>query len=322
MTTGRLMRAVRYDRYGPPRVLSVVEVPVPDPGPDQVLVRVKATSVNLSDWETLRGWPAYSRIEGPWRPARPVLGSDVAGVVEALGPGVSAFAPGDEVFGDNLRLKGGFAEYCLASVSGLAPKPAGLSFVDASALPQSSAIALQGTQWAGEGTRMCINGAGGGTGAFAVQLAKAAGVNVTGVDNAGKQAWMLELGADEVVDYESEDWTRRGPFDLVLDLVARRSIWAYRRAVAPGGRYRCVGGPARTLLRVLTAGSLLGAMSGRSLGMLVVRQGPEHFAPMVERCLAGDVTIHVERTFELEDAPEALAVVGAGQACGKVVVTP
>lgn len=322
MTTGRSMRAVQYDRYGPPQVLSLVEVPVPEPGPGQVLVRVCATSVNLSDWETLTGWPAYSRIGGPRRPARPVLGSDVAGVVETLGPGVSAFAPGDKVFGDNLRLKGGFADYCVVPVGALAPKPPGLSYVEASALPQSSVIALQGTQWAGEGTRMCVNGAGGGSGAFAVQLAKAAGAHVTGVDNSGKQAWMQELGADEVVDFEADDWTRRGPFDLVLDLVARRSVWAYRRALAPGGRYRCVGGTTRALLRVLTAGSLLGAASGHSLGVLVVREGPEHFAPMVERCLAGDVTVHVERTFALDDVPEALAVVGAGQARGKVVVTP
>ena len=322
MASDRVMRAVVYDRYGPPEVLRVVELPVPEPGPDQVLVRVRATSVNLSDWETLTGRPAYSRIEGPRRPPRPVLGSDVAGVVEACGAGVSAFAPGDEVFGDNLRLKGGFAEYCVVPVGALARKPAGLSFVQASALPQSSAIALQGTRWAREGTRMCINGAGGGSGAFAIQLAKAAGAHVVGVDNADKQAWMRELGADEVVDYEVEDWTRRGPFDLVLDLVARRSVWAYRHALAPGGRYRCVGGTARALIRVLTVGSLLGAVSGRSLGMLVVREGPKYFSPMVERCLSGEVTVHVERTFGLDEVPEALAVVGAGQARGKVVVTP
>ncbi|MFN8190139.1 MAG: NAD(P)-dependent alcohol dehydrogenase [Nocardioidaceae bacterium] len=313
---------MQYERYGAPEVLSLVEVPVPTPGPGQVLVRVRATSVNLSDWEALTGRPAYARIGGLRRPARPVLGSDIAGVVESVGPGVTAFAPGDEVFGDNLRLMGGFAEFCVAPVSAMAAKPAGLSFVEASALPQSSAIALQGTQWAGPGTRMCVNGAGGGSGAFVIQLAKASGAYVTGVDNAGKQAWMRELGADEVIDYQADDWTRRGPFDLVLDLVAHRSVWAYRRALAPGGRYRCVGGTARTLLRVLTAGGLLGAVSGRSLGVLAVRQGPAHFVPMVERCLAGEVTIHVERTFGLDEVAEALAVVGAGGARGKVVVSP
>lgn len=322
MTSRGAMRAVAYDRYGLPEVLRLVEVPVPQPGPGQVLIRVRATSVNLSDWETLTGWPAYSRIGGPLRPACPVLGSDIAGVIESLGPGVSTFAQGDEVFGDNLRLKGGFADYCVAPASVLAPKPRGLSFVEASALPQSSAIALQGTQWATRGTRMCINGAGGGSGAFVIQLAKAAGAHVTGVDNAEKQAWMRELGADEVIDYEADDWTRRGPFDLVLDLVARRSVWAYRRALAPGGRYRCVGGTATTLLRVLTAGSLLGAVSGRSLGVLAVREGPEHVAPMVERCLTGAVTVHIDRTFGLDQVPEALAVVGAGGARGKLVVIP
>jgi NADPH:quinone reductase-like Zn-dependent oxidoreductase len=133
---------------------------------------------------------------------------------------------------------------------------------------------------------------------------------------------MRELGADEVVDYEADDWTRCGPFDLVLDLVARRSVWACRRSLASGGRYRFVGGTARTLVRVLTAGSLLSAVSGRSLGVLVVREGPEYFAPMVERCLAGEVTIHVEQTFGLEDVRQALTVVGAGQVRGKAVVTP
>jgi NADPH:quinone reductase-like Zn-dependent oxidoreductase len=317
-----MMRAVVYDRYGGPEVLQLAEVPVPEPGPGQVLVRVEATSVNLSDWETLTGWPAYSRIEGPRRPPRPVLGSDVAGVVEAVGPGTTTFSPGDEVFGDNLRLKGGFAERCVTPADVLAPKPAGLSFVEASTIPQSGAIAVQGTRWAAPGTRICVNGAGGGSGAFAVPLARAAGAHVTGVDNAGKLDWMRELGCDEVVDYEHEDWTRRGPFDLVLDLVAKRSVWAYRRALAPGGRYRCVGGHARTLLRVLAAGSLLGAVSGRSIGMLVVKEGPEHFAALTEKILSGEVAVHVDRTYRLEEVPEALAAVGSGQTLGKVVVTP
>ena len=314
------MRAVVYDRYGPPEVLRVQDVPIPVPGRGQVLLRVRATSVNLSDWETLTGSPAYSRIGGLRRPARAVLGSDVAGVVEAVGPEVTAIGPGDAVFGDNLTLKGGFAQYCVAPAGALAPKPPALSFVEASAIPQSSVIALQGTRGVGAGTRLCVNGAGGGSGAFALQLARAVGAHVTGVDNAGKQDWMRELGADEVVDYRVEDWTRHGPFDVVLDLVAMRSVWAYRRALAPGGRYRCVGGTARTLLRVLTVGSLLGAVSGRSIGVLAVREGPEHFAPMVERCLAGEVAVHVERTFSLEEVPDALALVGSGRARGKVVV--
>lgn len=314
------MRAVVYDAYGGPEVLRTVEVPVPDPGPREVLVAVVATSVNLSDWETLRGRPAYARIGGLRRPARPVLGSDVAGRVEAVGSEVTRFRPGDEVYGDNLALKGGFAEYCVAPETALAPKPAALSFVEASAIPQAGVIALQGTAGAGPGMRVCINGAGGGSGSFAVQLAARAGAHVTAVDNAGKLDFMRSLGADAVLDHTRTDYTRCGPYDLVLDLVARRSVFAYRRALAPGGRYRCVGGTARSLLRILTLGTVLGPLTGRHLGVLAVRQGPEHFVPMAERCLAGEVSIHIERTFGLDEVPEALAHVGAGRGLGKVVV--
>ena len=240
------MRAVVYDRYGPPDVLRIENVPKPSPAAGQVLVRVAATSVNLSDWETLRGSPLYSRIGGLRSPARRTLGSDIAGWVEAVGPGVTRFRPGDEVYGDNLALKGGFAEYAIAPESALARKPAELTFAEASTIPQAGAIAWQGTDGAGAGHRVLINGAGGGSGSFAIQLAKRLGAHVTGVDNAGKLDFMRSLGADEVIDYRSEDFTRGDePYDLILDLVAHRSVFAYRRALAPGGRYRCVGGSVR-----------------------------------------------------------------------------
>lgn len=314
------MRAVVYDRYGTPDVLRVEEVPVPTPGPRQVLVRVVATSVNLSDWEGLLGSPAYARIGGLRTPRRRVLGSDLAGHVEAVGPDVTRFRVGDEVYGDNLGLMGGFAEYALAPESVLAAKPAELTFVAASTIPQAGAIALQGTAPAGPGDRVLINGAGGGSGSFAIQLAKDAGAHVTGVDKGGKLEHMRSLGADEVVDHEREDFTRLGPFDLVLDLVGHRSVFAYRRALAPGGAYRCVGGTARTLLRVVTVGALAGRLAGRRIGVLAVKEGPEHFGPLAERCVAGDVRICVDRTFPLEEVPDALAHVGQGRALGKVVV--
>jgi NADPH:quinone reductase-like Zn-dependent oxidoreductase len=319
---GQRMRAVVYDRYGPPDVLRVEQVPVPAPGPEQVLVEVAATSVNLSDWECLRGAPLYARIGGLRNPARRVLGSDIAGRVHAVGPGVTRFGVGDEVYGDNLGLMGGFAEYALAPESVLAHKPAGLTFAEASTLPQAGAIAVQGTAGVGAGQRMLVNGAGGGSGSFAIQLAKRAGAHVTGVDNAGKLAFMRSVGADEVVDYRRTDFTRLGPFDHVLDLVAHRSVFAYRRALARGGRYRCVGGPVPTLLRVVTVGALLGRLTGRRIGLLVVKQGPDHFEPLAERCVAGTVRIHIDRRFGLDDVPEALAYVGGGHAHGKVVVEP
>jgi len=315
------VKAVVYDQYGPPEVLRVEEVPLPAPGTGQVRLRVAATSLNLSDWECLVGTPAYARIGGLRTPARRTLGSDIAGVVDAVGDGVTRFQPGDEVYGDNLDLKGGFAEYAVAPESALALKPAPLSFAEASALPQAGAIALQGTRWAAPGRRVLINGAGGGTGSFAIQLAKRNGAHVTGVDNAGKLDFMRSVGADEVIDYRADDFTRTGPYDLILDLVAHRSVFAYRRALAQGGTYRCVGGPARTLLRVLTAGRLVGRLSGRSIGVLVVKEGPEHFTPLADLCVAGEVTIHLDRTFPLEETAAALARVGEGQALGKVVVS-
>lgn len=312
------MRAVVYDRYGLPDVLRVEEVPTPSPGANQVLVGVAATSVNLSDWECLTGSPLYARIGG-WRtPAYPTLGSDIAGRVEAVGSGVTRFRPGDEVYGKSSM--GGFAEYAVASESALASKPETLTFSEASTIPEAGAIALQGTAGVVSGQRVLINGAGGGSGSFAIQLAKSAGAHVVGVDNAGKLDFMRSVGADEVIDYRRQDFTKVEPSDRILDLVAHRSVFAYRRALAPGGRYLCVGGPVPTLLRVVSAGVILGRLTGRRIGMLMVNPGPTHFSPMAELCVAGEIDIHIDRTFGLDEVPQALAHVGEGRALGKVVV--
>lgn len=319
----RTVRAVVYDEYGLPSVLRVQEVPTPEPADDQVLVRVAATSVNLTDWECVLGRPAYARIGGLRRPARPVLGSDIAGTVEAVGSDVTAFRPGDDVYGDNLSLKGGFAEYAALPESAIAHKPDGLSFAEASTIPQPGAIALQGTALAGPGKRVLVNGAGGGTGTFAIQLAKRAGAHVTGVDNAGKLDFVRSLGADEVVDYRSDDFTRTDePYDLILDLVAHRSVFAYRRALAPGGRYHLVGGTVPTLLRVLTAGTIVGRLTRRRIGLLAVREGPEHFGPLGELCADGEIATRIDRVCGLAEVSNAIADVGAGRVLGKVVVEP
>ncbi|WP_246003179.1 NAD(P)-dependent alcohol dehydrogenase [Nocardia tenerifensis] len=315
-----LMKAVVYDRYGGPEVLSIAEIPRPSPGPKQVLLQVHATSINLSDWETLLGTPLYSRIGGLRAPRRPVLGSDIAGRVEAVGSEVTLFAPGDQVYGDNLTLKGGFAEYAVAPESALAHKPASLSFAEASTLPQAAAIATQGTADIASGMSVLINGAGGGSGAFAIQLAKAAGAHVTAVDNADKLAFMRSLGADEVIDYRTTDFTRTGPYDRVLDLVAHRSVFAYRRCVSRGGRYRCVGGTTRALLRMATVGVVAGRVTGRRLGVLAVKEGPAHFTPLAELCVSGRIDIHIDRRFPLDETAAALEYAGTGHALGKVVV--
>ena len=317
------MKAVVYERYGGPDVLRVEDVPTPSPATGQVLVKVAATSINLSDWEGLRGSPFYARLGGLRAPRHPTLGSDIAGLVEAVGQGVTRFQPGDEVYGDNLRLMGGFAEYAVAPESALALKPAELTSAEASTIPQAGAIALQGTAGASTGQRVLINGAGGGSGSFAIQLARRLGAHVTGVDNADKLEFMRTLGADQVIDYRRDDFTRgHDPYDLILDLVAHRSVFAYRRALAPGGRYLCVGGSVRTLLRVLTVGATAGMITGRRLGVLVVKPGPAHFQPLTDLCVAGQVGIHIGHTCTLEEVPEALAHVGEGRALGKVVVIP
>ena len=317
------MKAVVHDRYGSPDVLRIEDVPVPSPAAGQVRVQIAATSINLSDWEGLTGSPAYARMGGLRSPARPTLGSDIAGVVDEVGEAVTEFRPGDEVYGDNLALMGGFAEYAVAPESALAHKPARLTFAEASTIPQAGAIALRGTERTGSGSRLLINGAGGGSGSFAIQLAKRLGAHVTGVDNAGKQDFMRSVGADDVIDYRSDDFTRTAqPYDQILDLVAHRSVFAYRRALAPGGTYRCVGGSVRALLRVLTIGSVAGRVTGRSIGVLVVKQGPAHFEPLADLCARGQVRIHIDRTFALDETPAALAHVGAGRALGKVVVAP
>ena len=277
------MRAVVYDRYGPPELLRVEDVPMPSPAANQVLLRVVAhadqpvglgvpagrTAVCAAGWSPCAGAPD-ARL-GCRRPGR---GSRLGG---------HRFRAGDEVYGDNLQLKGGFAEYAVAPESVLAPKRAALTFAEASTIPQAAAIALQGTAGVAPGQRVLINGAGGGSGCFAIQLAKRAGAHVTGVDNAGKLDFMRSLGADDVIDYRSEDFIRTDePYDLVLDLVAHRSPFACRRALASGGRYRCVGGPVPILLGIVTVGSIIGRLSRRRLGVLVVRPGPAHFSPLTD----------------------------------------
>ncbi|MFC8192310.1 NAD(P)-dependent alcohol dehydrogenase [Cellulomonas sp. NPDC057328] len=315
------MRAVAYDRYGPPGVLRLVDLPVPEPAVGQVLVRVAATGVNLSDWECLTGAPAYARLGGLRAPARRVLGSDVVGRVAAVGPGAQTFAVGDEVYGDVLGLKGGFAEYALAPVTALAHRPEGLDVVQAAALPQPGAIAAHGVRHVRAGSRVLVNGGGGGSGVLAIQLAAQAGAHVTGVDAAAKLDLMRAAGADDVVDHRREDaLRRRGAYDLVIDLVARRSPLACRRALAPGGWYEAVGGTVAALLGIATVGAAAGVLTGRRVGVAAVPTGPRAFGPVGARCAEGELTVHVERTYGLEDAPAALARVGAGAALGKLVV--
>jgi NADPH:quinone reductase-like Zn-dependent oxidoreductase len=317
------MKAVVYTRYGSPDVLRFTDVQKPAPKDNEVLVKVRAVSLNRSDWETLRGKPAYARIMGPLRPRHHILGSDIAGRVEATGRATTRFQPGDEVFADILSHMGGFAEYVCVPETALAPMPAGMTYEEAAALPQAGAIAQQGILDKGQvqaGQKVLINGAGGGSGMYAVQLAKLRGAEVTGVDNPEKLEFMRSLGADHVIDYTWTDFTRNGRrYELILDLAAHRSALAYRGSLMPGGRYLYVGGSVATLLQVLLLGPLLGRAEGKQLRLLAVRSGAERLGPLVGLCQAGTIATVIDRRCRLPEVPEALRYLGEGHAKGKLV---
>lgn len=316
------MKAVVRYRYGSLDALELVELPAPVPGAGQVLIRVRAVSLNTSDVEFLTGRPLYARLFGFFKPKFPVLGTDVAGVVEAVGPNVSRFRPGDEVMGDILGFGGALAELVAAPEERLMQKPAGISFEEAACLPQAGAIAYQGIidpGGAALGKRVLINGAGGGSGTLAIQLAKALGAEVTGVDNTYKQGLLREVGADHAVDYTRDDFTRgRGAYDLILDLVGSRSLSEFSGVLAPGGKYWMVGGPMRRLISVLALGRFH-SRAGSRLRMLAVEPN-RGVAELLERRSAGTLRPIIGGHFPLARAREAIEQVATGRALGKLVV--
>ena len=319
------MKAIVYTKYGPPDVLELREVAKPTPRDDDVLIKVQAVSVNRSDREGLRGKPLYARIGGLLRPRHQILGSDVAGRVEMVGRNVRRFRPGDEVFGDILGRLGGFAEYVCARESALALKPASMTFEEAAAIPQGAVIALQGIRDKGQvqpGQKVLVNGAGGGAGTFAVQLAKLYGAEVTGVDNTGTLDFMRSLGADHVIDYTQEDFTKNGKqYDLILDVVANRSVFAYERALGSNGSYFLAGGSVATIFQILLLGPWIRATTGKKIRILAVKPNLKDLVYMTELCEAGKVTPVIDRRFPLSEVPEAIRYLGEGRTKGKVVIT-
>lgn len=317
------MKAIVHDRYGGPEHLRLTELPVPEPGAGEIRIRVLACAVNLSDWEYLTGTPLYARLVGGLsRPKLPVLGSDIVGVVDKLGPTVEGFSPGDRVMGDLVMTRGGFAEFACVPASHIVPVPDGLSNETAACLPQAGGIAVAGTEGVGAGTRLLINGAGGGSGTLALHLAKAAGAIVTAVDNAHKVGWLARLGADEVIDYRQTDFTRIGAtWDVILDMVATRGPSHIARALAPGGRYRAVGGEVRVLVSLLLGG-MFHRSSGKSIGVLMVPAGRALTARVAEMALNGRLVPHLEAVLPLASVPEALARTGHGEVKGKLVIRP
>ena len=320
------MKAIVCTKYGSPDTLQFTEIEKPAPNDDQVLVRVCAASLNAADVETLRGDPIV-RMTSPFRPMYKILGSDIAGQVEAVGKEVTQFAPGDEVWGD-LSFPhglGAFAEYVCVTENALAPKPVSMTFEEAAAYPQAAMVALQSLRDKGQiqpGHKVLINGAGGGMGTFGIQLAKHFGAEVTGVDSAGKLGLMRSLGADHVVDYTQEDYTRSGQcYDLILDVAAYRSVFDYSRALAPDGTFMIVGGSMRTLLQVVLLGALISRFGDKTLGINAWEPNKrEDLALLGELFEAGKVVPVIDRRYALSEIPEAFRYLGDGHALGKLVI--
>ena len=321
------MKAIVYHKYGSPDVLNLEEVQKPTPKDDDVLVKIHAASVNDWDWGLLRGKPFANRVlAGLLKPKRiKILGCDIAGRVEEVGRNVKLFQPGDEVFGDiSGGGWGGFAEYVCARENALALKPSGMTFDEAAAVPQAAVLALQGLRYKGQiqpGQKVLINVAGGGAGMFAVQIAKSFGVEVTGVDSRSKLDMMRSIGADQVIDYTREDFTKNGQrYDRIVDMAAHHSTFDYKRALSPKGIYGVIGGSTPRILQTVLLGSWISLIGSRKMG-LVLHKPNKDLPFMIELFEAGKVVPVIDRRYPLSEVAEALHYFGEGHAQGKVVIT-
>ncbi len=315
------MKAIVQDRYGGPEHLRLADIPVPEPVRSQIRVRVLACAVNLSDWEYLIGSPLYARLVGGlMKPKRQVLGSDIVGVIDKLGSDETGFSLGDRVMGDLVMVRGGFAEYACVAAADMAKVPDELSDEVAACLPQAGGIAVAGTDGLKPGDRLLINGAGGGSGTMALQLAKAAGAHVTAVDNASKIDWLRSLGPDEVIDYRAQDFARTGQqWDRILDMVATRGPAKIAPALSDGGIYRALGGNVGVLLS-LVFGGLRFRLQNKSIGMLMVPSGRKLTERVAQMAVAGKIEPHLEAVLPLSSVPEALRRTGFGDVKGKLVI--
>ena len=320
------MKAIVQPRYGSPDTLELRDVPLPEVRDGDVLVRVHASSVNAADVECLHG-TAMVRFGSPLRPRHRIVGSDIAGTVERVGAKVTDWEPGDEVYADLTEEGfGAFAEFVAVPGEALTAKPSSLAFHEAGVVPSAACVAIQGIRdhrLPGPGSRVLVNGAGGGMGTFAVQMARSFGAEVTGVDSAPKLELIRSLGAEHVIDYRAEDYTKTGQqYDLILDVQAHRSVRASRRALAPDGAYLMVGGSTRRIIEGIALGTLMTSTSDQKLGLLLGwpnrRRDIDQVSELIESEAVRPVVDHV---YPLEDAAEAMRRVEAGDVMGKVAIS-
>ncbi|MEU8079931.1 NAD(P)-dependent alcohol dehydrogenase [Catellatospora citrea] len=327
------MKAYVLHSYGPPENLQLTDVDEPVPGAGEVLVRVRATSINPYDWHHLRGEPVVARFMGGGfgkrRPSQAILGCDVAGEVAAVGPGVTRFRPGDEVYA--LVKHGGFAQYTCVPEDHLAAKPRGLSFEQAAAVPMAALtalVAIRDDAKVQPGQRVLVNGASGGVGTYAVQLARSAGAEVTGVCSARNAELVRSVGASEVIDYSTQDFTRlaRG-FDALIDIAGSPSVWAARRVLRPAGTYVVVGGNAGRWARPvdhMIGATVMGKLTAQPVVITATPAAPASARDLVELTAlfdSGAVRPVVEHRYPFTELPEAIRHVETGRTRGKVVVT-
>ena len=318
------MNAIVYRRYGSPDVLECDEIEKPTPRDDEVLIKVRAASVNPLDRHIMRGRPFLLRMAFGLRKPRTRPGRDVAGQVEAVGRNVKQFKPGDEVFG---ACRGSLAEYACTRESALVTKPNNMTFEQAASVPVAGLTALQGLRDKGKirpGQKVLINGAGGGVGTFAVQIAKSFGADVTGVCSTGKVDMVRSIGADRVIDYTQEDFTNGTQrYDLIFDLMATHSLPAYRRVLNPNGICVLAGGPTKVWSILISAFEVLvlSRFVSQKFVMFVAKLSKEDLTTLRELMETGKVTPVIDRRYRLSEVPEAIRYLEEGHARGKVVIT-
>ncbi|MHA2227254.1 MAG: NAD(P)-dependent alcohol dehydrogenase [Candidatus Hodarchaeales archaeon] len=323
--TGR-MKAIVRTQFGSPDVLQFKKIAKPIPSDNEVLVKVHAASLNAADLEYLRGM-FLTRIVGPRKPRPAILGSDIAGRVEVAGRNVTQFQPGDDIFVDlSVCGFGAFAEYVCVPENALARKPASMTFEEAATIPQAALLALQGLRDKRQvqpGQKVLINGAGGGVGTFAVQIAKSFGAEVTAVDSTRKLDMLSSIGADHVIDYTQEDFVRSGlRYDLILDVVASRSIFAYKHALRPEGTYAVIGGGNTAIFQTAFLGPLISKIGNKKMGILILKPNKkEDLAFLKALHEASKVVPVIDRRYPLSEVAQALQYLEEGHVQGKVVIT-